>query len=1168
MANLNQHKLEGNIETAGDLVNESLSLADGGTAESGYESRLQTIVTMYQYNRFGQPIAVISPEGNVTTMEYFPENDPDGDSVATPAPADGRTLETDDSVADRIDGGGGYVHHTKVDRTRTDSYVKIFDQCGSNKSSATFFDNNTAPTANDIETCSCVYDDVGVLIQRDDQRGITSNFFVNEYGRVVQTTRASDLSEVPEHEPADPLYGHSDSQQALTAYAYLSRTFFDYNGNVVLAQVEDRGNTSGVDGNGLGTLPSQATDTTPGLSSADGAGDEAWVDSLMLFDRLDDLIESRVEVSSSQALTTKYRYDANRHRMLTIYPEGNADSSVYDERDLLFQSIRGTSTRPTAGLYAAGDPTTFNRAGGSGTTTSTFTYNYDKNKNLVETVDAEDTDSNSSNGSTIAGAGDKTTITYDGFDRRKTVTDADGNISTYFYDPDSNVIRVIQDGDPTDDGVGTTGNKTLSVSEYIHDELSRAIASHSVLFQTPDVSPSRTPTLTDTSAMDSLAPYLNDASSDTASVPNSTGITVIGRVTSISEYDRESRVTFSVQDDLDTYRTDYDGASRVVKTTDDAKSNGFASGAFDPANLDGNTVETAYDDNSNVIERLETDVTTISGVANEAFRTTYIYDSINRLQTVFSTSFVQDGSTSATAQAEDYRYDSRSNLVAKSDAVGPMNTRTFNRRGLGSTASVTLNDFGNVTRTYYDGINRTLQTEAALTSGGQGDGTHVGATNEGVKDSGSVTASNLPTLDTAQSEDGLIDVFYSWDDNSQLLALRDDDGNTTGYIYDNQNRTLKERKGLAETGTSFTLSGGDSGTFRIATRPGSLSDAPVDTESSGTDIVYAYDKDSNVTSTTDEATNVFACSYDALNRKKGCTITRATGFVGTTSQSWKYDGLSRQTQCFDNNDSGTGDDVTCDYFYDSFSRKVEEQQTVGTVGPKAISCSFDVASSGSVGGCSADTYPDGRQTNNTYDRLDRLVDRTDNGQGSAIGTYAYMGKWRVATLTYQNDTRLTHLGSTGGTTDVGFDGLRRIVNHRWESFTTQTPGNGTLLVGFEHQDGNAPAISAYDRANNKKIEFKTHDGTNTFQEQYKYDSVYRLTSVGAGSQSLNSRGFERGTFSSTARTSLSSATFFQDWDLDGLGNWQRQDDNARVETRNHSDFNELTRGRSRATTPG
>ena len=49
--------------------------------------------------------------------------------------------------------------------------------------------------------------------------------------------------------------------------------------------------------------------------------------------------------------------------------------------------------------------------------------------------------------------------------------------------------------------------------------------------------------------------------------------------------------------------------------------------------IDGNLVESAYDDNSNVIERLETNVTKVIGVASENFRTTFIYDSLDRLQT-------------------------------------------------------------------------------------------------------------------------------------------------------------------------------------------------------------------------------------------------------------------------------------------------------------------------------------------------------------------------------------------------------------------------------------------------------------------------------------------------------------------------------------------------------
>src|SRR5262249_32842841 len=201
----------------------------------------------------------------------------------------------------------------------------------------------------------------------------------------------------------------------------------------------------------------------------------------------------------------------------------------------------------------------------------------------------------------------------------------------------------------------------------------------------------------------------------------------------------------TVTDPLDVYRTDYDGASRAVKTTDSALSNGFSGGAFNPANLRGNTTEMAYDDNSNLIERKETDVTSVPGVLDEVFRTTYFYDSLNRLQTVVDN----------LGQTMDYRYDSRGNLVAAADAVGPVTTRTVNRRGLGSTDAVRVNDFGNVTLYTYDGLGRQLQVDTLLTPSGQGDGSYTGADLTGVK-----AAPPAGYLDTAQAGDGIISQYY------------------------------------------------------------------------------------------------------------------------------------------------------------------------------------------------------------------------------------------------------------------------------------------------------------------------------------------------------------------------------------------------------------------------
>jgi YD repeat-containing protein len=355
LANTNQHKLEGNIETAGDLIDQTKNVVDGGTQEGSNGARLQTIVWMYQYNGFGQMTKTISPEGNVTAYAYFAENDPDGDAIATPTPADGRTLDTTAGAA-----GGGYLRDVTQDTTRS-----YYQQTTGTLLSGGFSDNNTNPATTDIKA-SYTYDDVGNAVTVINGRGIRTDYFVNELNQILQTTGAADVSGSATASPSDPLYNHSDTQQRLTAFAYKSRAFFDYNNRVVLSQIEDRGNTSGVDGSGLGSLPSQATGTTPGLSSADSSGGDSYVDTLTLYDRLNDRIEIRMEVDSTRSLVTRYRYDGNQHLVFTIYPEGNADSSVYDERDLLFQLIRGASSRPSAGMYASGDPTSFNRPGGSG----------------------------------------------------------------------------------------------------------------------------------------------------------------------------------------------------------------------------------------------------------------------------------------------------------------------------------------------------------------------------------------------------------------------------------------------------------------------------------------------------------------------------------------------------------------------------------------------------------------------------------------------------------------------------------------------------------------------------------------------------------------------------------------------------------------------------------
>ncbi len=162
-----------------------------GSNEAGVEgSQLQPIVTLMRYNQFGQLTSKVDPEGNVTEYTYFSEQDPDGDGVPTPPPADGRTLAPTT---------GGYLEETAVDTTSSPGR-----------------DSGTNPTPADITT-SYTYDDVGNITSMTDGRGITTDYFVNELNQVVQTTTAAAVPASGPGNPSEPL--------SLTAFAYIAAEF-------------------------------------------------------------------------------------------------------------------------------------------------------------------------------------------------------------------------------------------------------------------------------------------------------------------------------------------------------------------------------------------------------------------------------------------------------------------------------------------------------------------------------------------------------------------------------------------------------------------------------------------------------------------------------------------------------------------------------------------------------------------------------------------------------------------------------------------------------------------------------------------------------------------------------------------------------------------------------
>lgn len=908
----------------------------------------QQIVETQAFNRFGQPIRRTDPEDNVTTFSYYPDNDPDGDGTITPGVGSG---------------GTGYTKLVTIDAVG-----------GKTRNSRT----NPSPTK--IRT-QFLYDDVGNLTRTIDGRGVATDYDFNEMNELVQLTQASAHGAFAPA-PAEPV--------ELTDFAFLKRFFYDHNGNLVVYQVEDRGDTSEVDGN-----PAPA-DLPAGITP-DPIGGPTFADTFYEYDILDNRTESLQEVSNGgtpRFLRTRFRYDRNGNRALVIQPVGNARSVTYDERDLRHILTAGASVAPSGARLAPSDPATFVVRGGAA---STKTFGYDANGNLILLIDSGDTDGSAANNSA---GGDRTRSVYDGFDRRTSVVNAVGTQTVWQYDPSDNVVRITAFGDtggasPSADGPdplprpvsdlgvidasALVGDTLLDSQATSYDELSRVILTDRGLFvaepgtRSTDVADGAT----DIGKLD-LTP------GDTCSVPGAPvpASGYLGCVSSRMEYDRNSRPTFKVDDDGDVSRVTYDGAGRVLSE-------------IDPA---GNETRTSYDDAGNPIETLDIDRAQVKSVAPERFITTNFYDSLGRLQRMVDN----------VGNSFEYRWDSRSNLAASADAEGPAGD-TISRRSFapGPLTVDTTNAPGNVTVFDYDGVSRRTSIITALTATRRGDGIHPGATLVGER--------NLPPVDATQGGgDGKITMRTEWDDNSLVASKIDDNGNKTTFTYDDLNRRLTETKGAC-----------------VAPSLAPVCEPPTTT-------TFTYDADGNLTRVIDENATNRTCKFDAVNRPTECTVLPGPGVVGTTQTARQYDGLGRVTRLADNNGAGADDDSTLTFAYDSLGRVIEELQSLGDAAPAAVSNSWRAE-----GLRSELVYPNERKVAFTYDARDRIRTIRDDGSSVHLADYSYIGPWRILERVHPiNGTSLSFLNNAR-TRDQGYDGLGRPRQVR------HLRSDGSLIAGFE-----------------------------------------------------------------------------------------------------------------------
>jgi len=264
----------------------------------------------------------------------------------------------------------------------------------------------------------------------------------------------------------------------------------------------------------------------------------------------------------AEFITTETDYDANRNPIRQRAGEAvegrqpdNFTETIYDERDLVFQSVRA--------------PTDPGR--------STTVYDYDGNANVSRRT-----------GGIEDALNPRITITeYDGYDRVIRTTDPMGNDSIVDYDPNGNVVRRETKGE-LNDVPGGAGNVRLSETTYEYDAMDRVIRSNVAFFDTQTQTPigdGLSTTIieyTDNSQVKRVVDDNNHQATTVYDTPNR-ALTITdhkGNTTTVT-YDANSNVVTLTEleksdlgnpDESFTTSYEYDNRDRVVSTTNNVGS--------------------------------------------------------------------------------------------------------------------------------------------------------------------------------------------------------------------------------------------------------------------------------------------------------------------------------------------------------------------------------------------------------------------------------------------------------------------------------------------------------------------------------------------------------------------------------------------------------------------
>jgi RHS repeat-associated protein len=933
----------------------------------------------YQYDSNGYPTQTIAPDGATTTYTY----DPATLQLATLTDANGHTTSYQyDAQGNRTKVTDALGHVT------TYTYEPVFNMVTS----------TTDPRG---RVTLYTYDAHGNRIQEQDPLGQIRTWTYDAHGNVLTETDKNGHATTYQYD------AFGDRTKIIDPLGNVTSITYDAVGNT-LSRTDPNGHTTSYQYDGLNRLTVE-TDATGHTTQTiyDGEGNR-----IQVIDRDGhstsyqyDLRQRLIKTTDALNQTETYAYDGDDNRLSLTDRNGHTTAYQYDLQDRLITvtdalgDVSSMTYDPVGNLVTQTDAnihvTSFNydplnrRITLTDALSHLTQYQYDTGTvsgcpscgaTPGSSLITGQTDANGkvtyfkydaldrqilvvrkvgSTADTITPSDAVTTYTYDPIGNHLSMTEPDGNTTTYQYDSDNRRTKVTNAaGDVTSltyDGVGnviTTTAPNLNVTTDSYDVLNR-------LTQVTD-------------SVGLVTRYTYDPVGNVLSQSDGNGNTTA------YAYDALNRLTTTTDPLGKTTLSQYDPVGNVLKTTD--RNGNVSTYTYDAINRRisatdalGHTTQSQYDAVGNLL--MLTDA--------NGHQTQYAYDAIDR----------RIKETYADGKTRTFTYDGVGNILTRTDQIGQTTTYTYNDLYflLSRSYPSAINDSytydlsgrmlsgqrGSWIVTFtYDGANRVTNTVQnghaiaytynipgrirTLTYPGSrviNEHTDPRARLDHIDDAaspppivqynydlanraaartyrnGTTTAYSYNTNDwvvNLQHSHGATPIAgfaYAYDNegNKQFEQKLQDTTHSEAYQYDNVNRLINYKVGtlvgstvpVPSTQTAYNLD--PVGNWNSKTTNAVVQNRTHNAVNELTQIdaaILTYDADGNLQ--TDPA---FSYAYDEENRLTKVTRTSDSAVVGQ----YQYDALSRRVQKIAD---PAGPPVTTVYFYDD-ARVIEEQSTLG-----------------------------------------------------------------------------------------------------------------------------------------------------------------------------------------------------------------------------------------------